>query len=170
MMTIAELQQVKAYAQQDGILLTLLWTASFLCIVFLPTTPWGMILMLATPFFMLWRLRKFRDDAREGKISFGRALLYCIQLFGAAAILFAVVQYSYFHWLDHGRFVTLITTSYEQIKPIYEQQGISIDDMQTALGTLKEMSSIQLVGAFLFQNIVIGVFVSPFIALIGKRN
>lgn len=170
MMTPTDLQQVKAFAQQDGLLLCLLWTASFLFIVFVPTSTIGMLLMLATPLLMYWRLGRFRDNALEGHISFFRALLYCIQLFGAAAILFALVQLVYFQWLDHGRFFSLISNSIEQIKPLYKQQNISIDELQAALSTLKNLSAIQLVGSFLFQNLFIGIVLSPIIALTGKRK
>ncbi len=169
-MTTDELKQLRAYARQDGLILALVWTLSFLTIVYLPTTSWGVLLMLSTPFVMFWRLRKFREDALDGTISFGRALLYCIQLFGGACILFALVQFGYFQLLDHGRFFQLIADAMEQVRPIYEQQGISTDDMQQAVEQMKGTTPIQLTGSFLVQNLFLGIIVSPVVALFGKRK
>ena len=76
-MTAPEYMQLKAYARQDGFFLALLWTASFACYILgISNQMLGMLaigLAVMTPFFVAGRLRKFRDEGREGLISFGRS-------------------------------------------------------------------------------------------------
>ena len=67
-----DIMQVKAFARQDGAFLSLLWIASFACIVFATGSSIGNLLMIATPFFVGWRLISFREDALDGIIAFRR--------------------------------------------------------------------------------------------------
>ena len=47
MIKLDNLIQLKAFARQDGALLSLLWTASFAAVIYAPQTPLGNILALA---------------------------------------------------------------------------------------------------------------------------
>ena len=65
-MTPAEYIQMKAFARLDGVLLAVLWVSSFaLYVAGLALPVFGlaaMVLMVATPFFVGFRLGKFRDE------------------------------------------------------------------------------------------------------------
>ena len=105
-MTAPEYIQLKAYARQDGFYLALLWTTSFVCYILGITNQLLEMLALGlavfTPFFVASRLRKFRDEGREGLISFRRSYAYTVFVFFYGAVLLAVVQFIYFAYLDHG--------------------------------------------------------------------
>ena len=81
-MTAPEYIQLKAYARQDGFFLALFWIVCFISyIIGLTNQLVGMLSMLmvvASPFFVATRLKKFRDEGREGVISFGRSYAYTI--------------------------------------------------------------------------------------------
>lgn len=62
----------------------------------------SLLLFLSTPFFVAYRLRRFRDVGREGIISFLRAYAYAILVFFYGGILMAVAEYLYFAYWDHG--------------------------------------------------------------------
>lgn len=170
MLNILSLIQVKAFARIDGALLALLWTASFLLMIYLPQSMLGSLLIVATPFFVLWRLIKFRTNALDGVISFRRAFAYGCFTFFYASMLFAVVQFLYFQFLDSGKFVQMLLDTLKIIGPIYKQNGIDTADAYATLGILSGMSPIEKAFTFMMQNIFIGSFVSLFAALIGARR
>ena len=95
-MTPAEYIQLKAFARVDGALLAVLWVASFACYVAGIANPvysmMAMMLMVATPFFVAFRLGKFRDKGLNGIISLPRGWGYSVYVFFYAAILMAVAQ------------------------------------------------------------------------------
>lgn len=68
-MTAPEYIQLKAYARQDGFFLALFWIVCFISyIIGLTNQLVGMLSMLmvvASPFFVATRLKKFRDEGRE---------------------------------------------------------------------------------------------------------
>ena len=92
-MTAPEYIQLKAYARQDGFFLALFWIVCFISyIIGLTNQLVGMLSMLmvvASPFFVATRLKKFRDEGREGVISFGRSYAYTIFVFFYGAVLLA---------------------------------------------------------------------------------
>ena len=161
MININHLVQLKAFARQDALLLALLWAASFACIMLLNAGFIGNILALATPFLVGYRLKAFRTEALFGVISFRRAYAYSLYVFIYASLVFALVQYAYFQFLDNGAFANLITSTMKQLAPIYEQQGMDVVTMITP---------VHWAFMFMMQNLAIGAIVSLPIALIGKRN
>ena len=50
MINVVALVQVKAFARQEGVFLALLWIASFLLMVYTPSSSWGNLLAISTPF------------------------------------------------------------------------------------------------------------------------
>ena len=62
----------------------------------------AIMLAVATPFFVAGRLRRFRDEGREGIISFRRGYAYTILVFFYGAVLLAVAQFLYFAYFDNG--------------------------------------------------------------------
>jgi len=164
-----KLMQVKAYARQEGLLLTLLWTASMACTMYLPTSSWGSLLMLCTPFFVGWRLISFRNKALDGRISWRRGWAFCNYTFMYACILFALVQFLYFRYMDHGHFVALMSETIELLKPLYETQGIDTKELGAALKEAKSLTPVNLTFIFFTYNLIIGTIVSPLIGLLCKK-
>ena len=174
-MTAPEYVQLKAYARQDGFFLALLWTASFACYILGVTNHIMEMLALAlaitTPFFVAGRLRKFRDEGREGLISFGRSYAYTIFVFFYGAVLLAVVQFLYFAYMDNGYLLSSFSKmlSTEEGRAMVSQYGMT----QMVEEGLAEMASIRPIDYalnILTMNIMIGFVLGIPIGLVMQRS
>ena len=165
-----DIMQVKAFARQDGAFLSLLWIASFACIIYASGSSMGNLLMLATPFFVAWRLMAFREYALDGVISFRRGYAYSVYTFFYASLIFMLAQYLYFKFLDHGNFLGLIQNAVNTLTPIYQQGGMSMEEIKEAVTTMGSLSPIQWSFMFMMQNVLIGMVISIFIALICVKK
>ena len=174
-MTAPEYIQLKAYARQDGFFLALLWTASFACYILGVTNHimemLALGLAITTPFFVAGRLRKFRDEGREGLISFGRSYAYTIFVFFYGAVLLAVVQFLYFAYMDNGyllsNFSKMLST--EEGRALVTQYGMT----QMVEEGLAEMASIRPIDYalnILTMNIMIGFVLGIPIGLVMPRS
>ena len=139
MITPTVLTQLKAFARQDGLLLGLYWTTSFILVVSLPQSIIGSLLALATPVFLGWRLCCFRDFALDGVISFRRGFAYCIYTTFYASLLFALIQFIYFRFIDHGRFFSLLSENMDLISQVYVQNGMSVSNRKEAMAELQSL-------------------------------
>ncbi len=162
--------QVKAFARQDGIILAVIWLLSMWMIIRQPDSSWGVILMLCTPFFIGWRLKNFRDKILDGVISFRRSFCFSCYVFFYASLIFALGQFVYFTYLDKGMFLSTIHQGIELLKPYYEQNNISIDDMELVEKMTGLMAPKDLVVTFLVYNLLIGLVASLPIALVCKKS
>lgn len=162
--------QLKAFARQDGALLSLLWIVSFAATIYAPQTPIGNILALATPFFIGWRLIKFRNYALDGIISFRRGFAYSIYTVFYASVIFAIIQYLYFRFLDNNMFMTMITETMKNIMPVYAENGLPVDEINKELSMMAKLTPIQWAFMFMIQNIFIGFIISIPIAAVCMRN
>lgn len=170
MINVESLMQVKAFARQDGVLLALLWIASFACVVLMPQSMLGTLLAIATPFFVGWRLGKFRNYALNGIISFRRSYAFSVYTFVYATLIFAIAQYVYFRFLDGGVFTNMVETTVQTMIPIYEQNGISAQQLTDSLALITKLTPVEWAFTFLMQNLIIGLAISLPIAAIGMRR
>lgn len=176
MITTQNIIQLRAFARQDGLLLALLWIASFAAIIYWPETSVGQVLLLATPFLIAWRMRAFRNDALNGVMSYRRAFAYSLHVFFYAALVFALAQYAYFRYLDGGRFVMLLAQGVEEMKEVYSQGQSSpaIEDWlkqtETVPEQIRSTRPIELTFIFMTMNLWIGFFSSFLIAVFGRKN
>ena len=170
MIKIEDFIQVKAFARQDGAFLALLWTLSFAAMMFMPESTIGNLLALATPFFVGWRLCSFRNYALDGAISLRRGYCFSVYTFVYASIIFAVVQFLYFKFLDHGTFFTTLQASATALENAYSQAGVSTDDLKTTLKLMQELSPINWAFIFMMQNMLTGVIVGLPIAVMCRRT
>lgn len=174
-MTPEEYKQLKAYARIDGALLGIMWIISFACYVMGMSNPMlmmgGMLIAVCSPFFAATRVRKFRDEARDGILSFKRALAYSILIFFYAALLFAVAQYAYFQFIDDGQIMSkLISMMNEpQNKQIIEAYGLK-QSMDESLKVMAATRPIDYALNYLSINIIIGLLLSLPIAAVMKRT
>lgn len=170
MITPESLAQLKAFARQDGLLLGLYWGVSFGFVMLQPESLMGSLLTLATPFVVGWRLTKFRDDVLGGIISLRRGYAYSASMFVYAAIVFALVQYAYFRFLDQGTFMGMLSQSFEALKPSYEQAGINTAELTEAMKLMQAWPPIQWSFVFMMQNVLVGFVLSlPIAALCARR-
>jgi uncharacterized membrane protein YhdT len=165
-----DVMQVKAFARQDGAILALLWIASFVCVIYSPQSTLGSLLAIATPFLVGWRLTAFRNDALDGVISFRRGYMYSVYTFFYASLIFACVQFIYFKYIDHGRFIGVMRDALQTIIPIYERGGMNVEEIKQSMEAMSDLSPIQLAFMFMMQNMVIGLIISIFIALVCAKR
>ena len=174
-MTPAEYIQLKAFARVDGALLSLLWILSFACYVIGITNPMysmaALLLMVVTPFYVGLRLRRFRDEDREGIISFGRGWAYSILVFFYAAILLAVAQYIYFAYMDHGYLLAKFTSalSAPENQQMIQQYGMQ-EAIDESMKMMAEMRPIDYALNVLTLNILLGIVLGLPIAALMKRE
>lgn len=170
MITRSTFIQLKAFARQDGAILALVWIASFAAMIYAPNTMLGGLLQFATPFVVYWRLAAFRKSALGGVISFRRAFGYSAYTFFYASLLFAVVQFLYFRFLDNGFMASMFTTAAKDMTPVYQANGMSAQQIADATNTITSLTPIELAFMFMMMNLLIGVILSLLIAVVGMRK
>ena len=164
------LQQVKAFARQDGALLSLLWIGSFALLILAPSDIWSNLIGISTPFFVGWRLCKFRNYALDGVISFRRGLAYSLYTFFYASLIFAIAQYAYFRFMDHGTFLAMLSVAMQQIIAVYTKAGIDTRMFSETLSSMATLKPIHWSFVFMMQNIMIGFIISfPIAAVCARR-
>ena len=174
-MTAPEYIQLKAYARQDGFFLAILWIVSFACYIMGLSNQMlamaALLMIVMTPFFVANRLRKFRDEGREGIISFARSYAYIIFVFFYGAVLLAVAQYLYFAYMDNGylvsSFAKMIST--DEGRTMLEQYGMTkvVDD---SLAEMAITRPIDYALNILTINITLGFILGIPIGLIMQRK
>ena len=174
-MTPIEYVQLKAFARQDGALLALLWVATFLLyIIGVSNQLLGLaafFLMCYTPFFVGERLGKFRDYGREGVISFRRGYAYTIFVFFYGGVLFAVAQYLYFAFMDHGYLLSQFSkmVSSAEMQQVLKQYNMT----QMMDESLQEMANARPIDSALNMltiNISLGFVLGLPLGLIMQRR
>ena len=174
-MTPEEYKQLKAFARQDGALLSLLWIGAMACYIQGLNSPiLGMIAMLLivmSPFYAANRLRHFRDDVREGIISFMRAYGYTVLTYFYAGLLLAVAVFIYFHFMDNGyllgKLQEMLNT--EEGRRVMSAYGMA-DEMKQGLEELSRMRPIDYALNMLTINISTGFILGlPTAALMQRQ-
>lgn len=174
-MTPQEYVQLKAFARQDGALLSLLWIGGFACYILGLSNPMlglaAMALICATPFFAASRLRHFRDYGREGIISFARSYAYTVLIFFYAGVLLAIAIYLYFTFMDHGFLMGKIieATQSPEGRKMIELYGMEAE-MDENIKLLAGMRPIEFALNMLTINIITGFILGIPIAAIMQRS
>ena len=170
MIRIEDFLQLKAFARQDAMILAAMWTVSFLCVTMAGAGALGNLLAIATPFLVGWRLIKFRDNVLGGSISFRRAFAFSLHMFIYASLVFALVQFVYFRFIDHGSFAGMIGASMRLLAPMYKESGISQQQITQSISLVNMLTPVQWAFMFMMQNMLIGVIASLPIAAVCKRS
>lgn len=174
-MTAPEYIQLKAFARIDGLVLSVVWLVSFCCYILGITSPlYGLLAMglaLATPIIVGSRLRRFRDKGLDGSISFLRAWAYVILVFFYGGLLFAVGQFVYFAYVDHGYLLLTISDvlSVPETAEALKQMGMT-EQVDEALQMMGTMRPIDIVLSILTNNILLGILIGLPIAALMRKN
>lgn len=175
-MTPEEYKQLTAFSRIDGVYVGMLWTFSFaFSMVGLTSGTMGIIgtlLAMFSPAYAYMRLRKFRDYARNGEISFGRAMLYYVFIFFYASIIFALAQVVYFQFIDSG----YMLRAYEAIVSTPEARkmltlyGLNHKELMDSVREMATTSPIVMALNVMSFNITIGIALSIPMAFIARKN
>jgi hypothetical protein len=174
-MTPEEYKQLKAFARQDGALLSLLWIGAMICYIQGLSSPiLGMIailLIVASPFYAANRLRHFRDEAREGIISFMRAYGYTVLTYFYGGLLLAIAAFAYFQFMDNGfllgKLMTIIET--EEGRQVISAYGMA-DEISQSMKELAQMRPIDYALNMLTTIITTGFILGLPTAALMKRE
>ena len=173
-MTAPEYIQLKAFARTDGALLALLWTTSFVCYVAGMSQPelgmLALLLALVTPVFSLLRLKKFRDGVLEGILSFGRGWAFTLLTFFYASLLFAVVNFVYFSYMDHGYFFDMLNKMMAAPENVQILGKETMDSVSETLQQVRQMRPIDLALNIMMSNLMAGLIISIPVAALMKRE
>ena len=146
-MTPEEYKQLKAFARQDGALLSLLWIGAMACYIQGLTSPMlammAIVLIIASPFYAANRLRHFRDEARKGIISFMRAYGYTVFTYFYGGLLMAMAVFLYFHFMDNGYLLGTLSDmlNSEEGRQMVKIYGMA-DQMKQGMAELAQMRPI----------------------------
>ena len=160
-MTPEEYKQLKAFARQDGALLSLLWIGALVCYIQGITNPLmgmaALLLVVVSPFYAANRLRHYRDEIREGIISFMRAYGYTVLTYFYAGLLLAVAIWVYFSFIDDGYLMGKLTEAVqsEQGRQMLKLYGMT-EQMKQGLEQMSEMRPIDHALNMLTINIMAG--------------
>ncbi len=175
MATRQEYEQLKAFARIDGALVTLLWTVSFACFVGnFHNAMFGLgffVFGAASLVVASVRLKRYRDQVLDGFISYRRALIYSLFTYLYASLLFAMVQFLYFQFIDNGFLMTnyMAATESKDFQQMMQVYGVKPEDLRLAMENLASLRPIEIAMQFFSTNIMLGFFVSIPVALITKR-
>ena len=176
MMTPAEYTQLKAFAHIDGAYLGVAWIVSFAFYIYGLTNPTlgllATLIAIGSPVLAALRLRKFRDYAREGVISFRRGVAYYVLMFLYASLLMALAQYVYFAFIDNGHLVSAYTDimATPEAAMMMKAYGIDAKQMSESISLMAQTDPIYIVLNILSMNVTIGIILSIPVAAILKRN
>lgn len=167
-------KQFNTYTWYDGIYLGIIWTGAFACYLggfsFPLLTQFCSMLVLCTPFFVAYRLRLFRKEALADSISFIQGMLYCFRVYLNGAVLFGILQYLYFAYLDKGKFLQHLLPVIEspEGKKIFQSMGYDTDQLAALLPQV--MQPFNIVISSFFYEMFFGFWCALVISLIMSRK
>ncbi len=174
-MTTQEYVQLKAFARQDGALLLLVWIGAFVCYMVgmrQPTlTLLALVTLAATPFFVASRLRRFRDNVRQGTLSFGLGYVYSILVYFYSGLLMTAVTFLYFSFFDRGYLLSQFTALLQSPENQQAMQLYGIaGEMKESLRILGELRPMDFALNILSTIILSGFFWGLPIALFMRKK
>lgn len=176
MITREDIEQLKAFARVDGLIIAGLWIVSFACFLGEFKYPLLSDVFILTALGSVFAVgicaKRYRDSVLDGIISVKRSYAYCFLIFAYASLLTAAAQYIYFQFMDQGYFVTMFSslTNTAEFKALLSANGISAKDLQTALHSLYDLRPIDFAFQFFTSNIIIGTIVSLPIAILTRKT
>ena len=175
-MTQTELQELHRRAQMDGLLMSVWRSVCFYMYLYGFLSP--MLSMASTlstlmiPFLTGSRLRRYRDSLPGKMISFRRGVAFYVMVFFYASIVFALVQYVYFAFLDNGylaeHYCQLMQT--DQMKEMLKANGIPKKMVNEMMDEMRNIKPSNFVLSVAWMNLMLGVMASVPFALIHRRT
>ena len=166
MVDFQTIKQLKAYARQDGAFLGAYWIVSFLLTLYFP----GGVMILCTPLFAGWLLRRFRDEALNGRISFRRGLAYNVYTFFNGTFLFAFGLFVYLFKFDQGLFFATLFRSIKDSATIYQTMGKNPKEIYDTIDLFSSLSPLQIAFGFMMYYLVICAPLAVLTALLCRRK
>lgn len=174
-LTAPEYIQLRAFARYDGLLLFVLWLISFIFYMIGFKLPFlgiaALITALMTPSCTIRLVRRYRDKALSGVISFRRAWAYVVFMFFYASLLFALAQFVYFSFIDKGFFLSQMAQMFNDPATAQAMQQMGLGTaLGQAVNEFSQMRPIDLVLNIMTTNLLIGLVLGLPVGLIAMRK
>lgn len=169
-----EYRQLKAYTRQDGLIMGVIWVASFACFAYMFSYPQLSflfnLLLLSIPFMMWHMVRRYRDNVICMEISFGRGFLYAFSICMYATLVLCACQWAYFQYLDHGALLDNIgkMLSMKEYEAMIKAYGIKDEEITMFMDSMREARPIDIAISFVSQSFIGSMICSAIIAFICK--
>lgn len=170
MINISALVQVKAFARQNGVYVALWWIAAFMLTLYVPEGAMGSLLTMASPIFMWWLAIRFRNEVLDGVISFRRAYVFSCYTFFYASLIFALVQYVFFRYFDHGAIMTLLMRATQTLEQVYQGNAEMLAQLRNGEEAISTLTPAELTFIFMMQNLFWSAVFSLPVALFCRRS
>lgn len=176
MITVEEYKQLKAYARLDGAVLGMIMCGTFFAFLAnLTNTAWQIAYMIgfvAVPVFVAYRVRNYRDNIVQKRVSFRRAAAYSMHCFGYSSLIFAIVMYIYFQFFDHGTMLANLRSYIEapemqEAMKIYGVDKSLFDDQFAVMSSLRP---IDVAFSMISNTLLAGLGCSLLVAVISRRT
>lgn len=167
---------IKEYAMRDGTWLGIIWILCFASFISQLSNPSMSFIWLAMSIFSLGfafiRVKKFGRLICSDGLSFGRAWLYAITMFVCASLLMAIGAYVYFAFLDNGFVADTYTHIFEsdEYKELLKVYQADEKMWKEIVGSLYGMRPIEWTFNILSTNIMLGMILSPLVAIYAKNK
>ncbi len=176
-MDITSYKQQRAYAAQYGLIVGLIWIASFSLFIIGLTQPLMGNLSLLVGILSIvaagYLIRKFRHEVAP--LRFWQTWWMATLVFMYASLLMAVAQFIYFRYIDNGLLVDTYASILQQPEAVAMMQSMMPGEDVTQVGNevvglLQSISPIQLTFEFLIYNLMSSfIFAFP-ASWIGKSG
>lgn len=113
------------------------------------------ILGICTPVITYVLICRYRDKNKGGSITYGESILFILLIFGLASLIETVITSLHLLVLNPG----LVTQMNEEIYNAMSKMHLP-DIYMSQLGTILSYGGIYYVFSFIFQNMVIGMFLA----------
>ena len=170
MVDFQTIKQLKAYPRIDVAFLGAYWIVSFLLTLYFPDLAFGGVMILCTPLFAGWLLRRFRDEALDGKISYKRGLAYNAYTFFNGTFLFAFGLFVYLFKFDQGQFFATLFRSIKDSATIYQTMGKNPKEIYDTIDLFSSLSPLQIAFGFMMYYLVICAPLAVLTALLCRRK
>ena len=153
-----------------------LWIVGFACylrgLVIQPLSILAMVLIVSSPFVLAMRVKRFRDAARDGILSFRRGYAYSVYAFFYGGVLLALAQYIYFAFIDQGFLLSQMNQflASADTKQLIEQAGLT-DMLNESLKAMADTRPIDFALNSLTMSIFAGLMLGlPIAAAVQRTN
>ena len=127
--------------------------------------------LVGVTYVMTRQAQSYRDGI-GGELTFRRSWLFSVYTFFYASILFALAQYVYFAFIDHGFIINqyISTISAPAGKALLTSYGYSQSDLKMIINQLEEIKPITIAINCATMNILVGCILALPIAALTKRT
>jgi hypothetical protein len=176
MITVEEYKQFKAFARIDGAMLGGIMCGTFFAfLASLSNAAWQFVYMLgivAVPVFVALRVRNYRDNIVQKRVSFRRAAAYSMHCFGYSSLILAIVMYIYFQYFDHGMMLANMKSYFaspemQEAMKVYGVEKSLFDDQLTVMSSLRP---IDVAFSMISNTLFAGLGCSLLVAIISRRT